>query len=60
MRFGFGTEVGISTNKVHARGPVGLEGLTIHEYRLQGRGQMAATYSAKEGGRRFTHRRLEI
>jgi glutamate-5-semialdehyde dehydrogenase len=59
MRFGFGTEVGISTNKVHARGPVGLEGLTIHEYRLQGKGQMAASYAAG-GGRRFTHRRLEI
>jgi glutamate-5-semialdehyde dehydrogenase len=59
MRFGFGTEVGISTNKVHARGPVGLEGLTIHEYRLSGKGQMAASYAAG-GGRRFTHRRLEI
>lgn len=58
MRFGFGTEVGISTNKVHARGPVGLEGLTIHEYRLQGRGQSAAMYGS--GGRTFKHRRLPL
>lgn len=54
MRFGFGTEVGISTNKVHARGPVGLQGLTIHEYRILGQGQCAAWYSGA-GGRKYTH-----
>ncbi|WPH04862.1 Hypothetical protein R9X50_00775900 [Acrodontium crateriforme] len=59
MRFGFGTEVGISTNKVHARGPVGLEGLMIHEYRLAGNGQTAAMYGAS-GGRKFTHKKLAV
>lgn len=59
MRFGFGTEVGISTNKIHARGPVGLEGLTIHEYRIQGEGQCAADYGAS-GGRRWKHRVLPL
>ncbi|KAF1356660.1 gamma-glutamyl phosphate reductase [Delphinella strobiligena] len=58
MRFGFGTEVGISTNKVHARGPVGLEGLTIHEYRINGSGQGAAMYGA--GGRQWKHKRLPL
>ncbi|RMZ02462.1 hypothetical protein D0860_07199 [Hortaea werneckii] len=58
MRFGFGTEVGISTNKVHARGPVGLEGLMIHEYRVAGHGQGAAMYGA--GGRQFKHKRLPL
>lgn len=58
MRFGFGTEVGISTNKVHARGPVGLEGLMIHEYRLAGQGQGAAMYGG--GGRQYKHKRLPI
>lgn len=58
MRFGFGTEVGISTNKVHARGPVGLEGLMIHEYRLAGSGQGAAMYGS--GGRQYKHRKLPL
>jgi len=58
MRFGFGTEVGISTNKVHARGPVGLEGLMIHEYRLSGNGQGAAMYGS--GGRQFKHKKLPL
>lgn len=58
MRFGFGTEVGISTNKVHARGPVGLEGLTIHEYRLAGSGQGAAMYG--NGKKQFTHQKLPL
>lgn len=58
MRFGFGTEVGISTNKIHARGPVGLEGLTIHEYRLSGNGQGAAMYGS--GGRQYKHRKLGL
>lgn len=58
MRFGFGTEVGISTNKVHARGPVGLEGLMIHEYRLSGNGQGAALYGS--GGRQYKHKKLPL
>ncbi|SMR56210.1 unnamed protein product [Zymoseptoria tritici ST99CH_3D1] len=59
MRFGFGTEVGISTNKVHARGPVGLEGLTIHEYRVVGKGHCAGAYGGT-GGRAYTHRKLPL
>jgi glutamate-5-semialdehyde dehydrogenase len=56
MRFGFGAEAGVSTNKMHARGPVGLEGLTIYKYKLRGRGHVTAAYG--EGGRRFKHERL--
>lgn len=58
MRFGFGTEVGISTNKIHARGPVGLEGLMIYKYRIKGEGQVAGEYFEGEGGRRWKHERL--
>lgn len=60
MRFGFGTEVGISTNKVHARGPVGLEGLMIHEYRLSGQGQGAAMYGSGPGARQYKHKKLPV
>ncbi|TFG57322.1 MAG: glutamate-5-semialdehyde dehydrogenase [Methanomassiliicoccus sp.] len=56
-RYGLGAEVGISTNKTHARGPVGLEGLTIYKYRLTGSGHIVADYSG-EKGRSFTHRKL--
>lgn len=56
MRFGFGTEVGISTNKIHARGPVGLEGLMIYKYRINGCGQVAGDYG--EGGKKWKHERL--
>lgn len=56
-RYGLGAEVGISTNKTHARGPVGLEGLTIYKYKLRGKGQTVAEYSGKDG-RKYTHRKL--
>lgn len=58
MRFGFGTEVGISTNKIHARGPVGLEGLMIYKYGINGCGQVAGDYG--EGGKRWRHERLPL
>ena len=58
QRFGFGTEVGISTNKIHARGPVGLEGLTIYKWLLRGTGQVSAEYGACEGGKTWKHRHL--
>lgn len=59
MRYGFGTEVGISTNKIHARGPVGLEGLTIYKYFIRGEGHSASDYSAG-GGRTWKHQRIPL
>ena len=56
FRYGFGAEVGISTNKIHARGPVGLEGLVIYKYKLLGRGHIVGDYAG--GGRSFTHKKL--
>jgi len=56
-RYGLGAEVGISTNKTHARGPVGLEGLLIYKYRLTGKGHIVADYVGK-GAKKFTHRRI--
>ena len=56
FRYGFGAEVGISTAKIHARGPVGLEGLTIYKFKLRGKGQIVAPYA--EGKREFKHIRL--
>ena len=53
-RYGFGAEVGISTNKTHARGPVGLEGLTIYKYKLEGNGHIVKDYA--EGIKQFHHR----
>lgn len=60
MRFGFGTEVGISTNKIHARGPVGLEGLMIYKYFINGNGQVAGEYFEGEGGKAWKHERLPL
>jgi len=55
-RYGLGAEVGISTGKLHARGPVGLEGLTTTKYYLLGSGQVVADYV--EGRKRFLHQPL--
>ena len=57
FRYGFGAELGISTSKLHARGPVGLEGLTTYKYKLFGSGQIVASYTS--GERTFKHRRLQ-
>lgn len=57
-RFGLGAEVGISTNKIHARGPVGMEGLMIYQWRLVGHGHIVADYSGS-GAKPFTHRKLQ-
>ena len=58
FRFGLGAEVGISTNKIHARGPVGLEGLMIYQWRLLGDGHCVQDY-AGETARPFTHTPIE-
>ena len=57
FRYGLGAEVGISTNKIHARGPVGLEGLVIYKWRLFGEGHVVADYTG-DPARPFTHRKL--
>lgn len=46
FRYGFGAEVGISTSKIHARGPVGLEGLVSYKYKLLGHGQIVGDYAS--------------
>lgn len=56
FRYGFGAEVGVSTNKTHARGPVGVDGLLIYKYHLIGNGHIVATYSG-ENAKPFLHRK---
>ena len=58
FRYGFGAEVGISTSKLHARGPVGLDGLVTYKYLLEGSGQIVADYAS--GKKQFHFRNLEI
>lgn len=60
FRYGFGTEVGISTNKIHARGPVGLEGLMSYQYQLRGDGHIAAEYKGAGGDKLFVHEDITI
>jgi len=57
FRFGKGAEIGISTNKTHARGPVGLEGLVIYKYLLRGSGQIVDDYMGPHA-KKFKHRKL--
>ena len=55
-RYGFGAEVGIATGKLHARGPMGLEGLCSYKYILRGHGDTVADFA--HGKRAFTHKKL--
>jgi glutamate-5-semialdehyde dehydrogenase len=57
FRYGFGAEVGISNSKLHARGPMGLEGLTTYKYKLYGNGHTVAPYV--KGEKRFKHRPIK-
>jgi glutamate-5-semialdehyde dehydrogenase len=56
FRYGLGAELGISNSKLHARGPVGLEGLLTYKYKLHGSGQTVTDYA--QGKRTFKHRRI--
>lgn len=61
FRYGFGTEVGISTGKTHARGPVGLEGLVIYKYvarSTDAKGHVTAEFGVGPGKKAFSHRPL--
>lgn len=58
FKYGFGAEVGISTSKIHARGPVGLEGLVTYKYKVFGKGQIVDDYAS--GKRHFTHKPIPL
>ncbi|KNC76512.1 glutamate-5-semialdehyde dehydrogenase [Sphaeroforma arctica JP610] len=55
FRYGFGAEIGVSTNRTHARGPVGLEGLMIYKYKMYGQGQASVEYGKEKN---FMHSRI--
>lgn len=57
-RYGLGAEVGIATGKLHARGPMGLEGLLTYKWLLEGSGQIVADYAS--GASRFLHKDLPL
>jgi glutamate-5-semialdehyde dehydrogenase len=59
FRYGLGAEVGVSTNKIHARGPVGLEGLVIYKWKLYGSGQIVADYAGSNAKKKFTHKKIK-
>lgn len=57
FKYGFGAEVGVSTSKIHARGPVGIEGLLTYQYRIIGQGQTVDEYAS--GKKQFHHRPID-
>ncbi len=58
FRYGLGAEVGVATGKIHARGPMGLEGLCTYKYQLMGHGHTVAPYA--EGTKHFVHKPLPL
>lgn len=61
FRYGFGTEVGISTGRIHARGPVGLEGLVTYKYVMRSKGEeghIAGEFGTGEGKKKFKHEKI--
>ncbi|KAI0730946.1 gamma-glutamyl phosphate reductase [Earliella scabrosa] len=62
FRYGFGTEVGISTGRIHARGPVGLEGLVTYKYMMRSKGEqghVVGEFGVGEGKKQYKHRRID-
>ncbi|KAI9141812.1 Aldehyde/histidinol dehydrogenase [Paraphysoderma sedebokerense] len=60
FRYGFGAEIGVSTNKTHSRGPVGLEGLVIYKYKLYGNGHCVGMFGDGAGKRKYLHEKLPL
>ncbi len=59
FRYGFGAEVGVATDKIHARGPVGLEGLVTYKYQIEGNGHLVSDYEGADA-RAFLHKPLPL
>ncbi len=62
FRYGFGTEVGISTGRIHARGPVGLEGLVTYKYKMRSKGEkghIVGEFGVGEGKKPYKHSRIQ-
>jgi glutamate-5-semialdehyde dehydrogenase len=62
FRYGFGAEVGISTGRIHARGPVGLDGLVTYKYVLRSQGEEGHTvgeFGREPGKKQYTHQPIE-